>query len=384
MKKTLATVALSAMLICFPLTASAQTITDPHSGPFGHMSEGEIAQASQQALNFLTHDYTGPNTDPHGGAGYTGNRTVLFGKAWEDVDGNKCDTRNDILTRDLVDADYDKDTPGIQGIEQGVGKGVSSCKNATVYSGTLHDPYTGNTIDFVRGPKTSSKVQIDHVIPLGYAYLNGGWDMAQQGKKDIMVAFANDPLNLIAVDGPTNGSKSDSGPSQWRPPIDSPAMQCQYDIRVIQVAQKYQPYGLALAQEDADYLTNSLTSCVTQFASQAEQTPVNPSPDPSVAPSTEPSTPTEASPEPNTPAEPSPTAHPESREDAKKSPDSNRSSAPRSDNPSRDTHGVGEKVTGRTLANTGANSMLLASASIFGLTLGSVWLAMRRPAKKGN
>ncbi len=49
--------------------------------------------------------------------------------------------------------------------------------------------------------------------------------------------IANDPLNLIPVDGPTNGSKSDSGPAAWLPP--SKGIRCSYAVRFAQVSQKY-------------------------------------------------------------------------------------------------------------------------------------------------
>ena len=65
-----------------------------------------------------------------------------------DTDGNGCDARDDVLARDLTDVKY---------------KYAGSC---VVMSGTLDDPYTGQTINFVRGRTTSAKVQIDHVVAL--------------------------------------------------------------------------------------------------------------------------------------------------------------------------------------------------------------------------
>lgn len=71
-----------------------------------------------------------------------------FGFRETDDDGNGCDVREDVLARDLTDVQY---------------KNGRSCQ---VASGTLDDPYTGQTIQFVRGVKTSSAVQIDHVVAL--------------------------------------------------------------------------------------------------------------------------------------------------------------------------------------------------------------------------
>ncbi|MFF2773071.1 DUF2510 domain-containing protein, partial [Streptomyces bacillaris] len=98
-------------------------------------------------------------------------RTTDFGAAWLDVDHNGCDTRNDILARDLTGA-----------VKQG------SC---TVVRGTLANSYTGQTIDFVRGATTSALVQIDHIVPLQNAWVTGAQQLTQAQR----VSLANDPLN---------------------------------------------------------------------------------------------------------------------------------------------------------------------------------------------
>lgn len=123
------------------------------------------------------------------------NRTENFGKSWDDVDKNGCDTRNDILKRDLED------------VKMG---SKSSCPDATVMSGTLVDPYTGKTINFVRGEGKNQDggVQIDHVVPLSYAWMQEADTRLTQDERE---KLANDPENLLAADGPANGCKSDSG-----------------------------------------------------------------------------------------------------------------------------------------------------------------------------
>ena len=78
-----------------------------------------------------------------------------FGQAWLDVDRNGCDTRNDILRRDLAAAEYVKG---------------SRCQ---VAGGTFQEPYTGRMIAFRRGAETSAAVQIDHVVALGDAWQKG-------------------------------------------------------------------------------------------------------------------------------------------------------------------------------------------------------------------
>jgi hypothetical protein len=128
-----------------------------------------------------------------------------FGSGWRDPDQNGCDARNDILARDLEAVSFEP--------------GTHEC---VVTSGTLHDPYSGTTIAFLRGNDTSALVQIDHIVPLSWGWSHG----AARWTDEQRVAFANDPLNLMAVDGPTNGSKSDSGPAEWMPP--SAGYACDY------------------------------------------------------------------------------------------------------------------------------------------------------------
>ena len=151
-----------------------------------------------------------------GRAPKTGYSREQFGQRWADVNRNGCDTRNDILQRDLTNIIF---KPGTH--------------NCVVLSGTLKDPYSGKIINFVRGNKTSLEVQIDHVVALSDAWQKGAF------KLDITkrTAFANDPLNLLAVDGPLNGQKSDSEAASWLPPLKS--YRCKYVARQIAVKYKY-------------------------------------------------------------------------------------------------------------------------------------------------
>ncbi|MFF4933329.1 HNH endonuclease family protein [Streptomyces griseofuscus] len=147
-------------------------------------------------------------------------RTGRFGPAWSDTTSapgghNSCDTRNDILIRDLRDVRF---RPG------------SHC---TVASGTLPDPYTGRNIAFTRGPRTSLAVQIDHVVALSDAWQTGAQTLTQQQRE----ALANDPLELVAASGPANTQKSDADAASWLPA--NKAFRCTYVARQIAVKAKY-------------------------------------------------------------------------------------------------------------------------------------------------
>ncbi|MFF4088399.1 HNH endonuclease family protein [Streptomyces nigra] len=151
----------------------------------------------------------------------TGYDREAFGYAWMDsapggvpFSRNGCDTRNDLLKRDGQDVRF---------------RSGSDC---VVMSMTLDDPYTGGTIEWTKSKATS--VQIDHVMPLSYDWQMGASRWPEGKRQDI----ANDPLNLLPVDGPTNSSKGDSGPASWLPP--SKPIRCSYAVRFAQVSLKYE------------------------------------------------------------------------------------------------------------------------------------------------
>ncbi|WP_206305115.1 HNH endonuclease family protein [Streptomyces sp. B29(2018)] len=146
-------------------------------------------------------------------------REAKFGPAWSDTtlapgSGNQCDTRNDVLHRDLQRITF---------------RGTSRCVVAT---GTLADPYTGKSIRFVRGPH-SAIVQIDHAVALGASWRTGAAGLSQQQRE----ALGNDPLNLLAVSGPANAAKSDGDAATWLPP--RAGFRCTYIARQIAVKAKY-------------------------------------------------------------------------------------------------------------------------------------------------
>jgi hypothetical protein len=161
-----------------------------------------------------------------GRAAKTGYTRAQFGPAWADVDRNGCDTRNDILKRDLTSEVFKEKTNG-----------------CTVLSGTLVDPFSGETINFVQGAKTSSDVQIDHSVALSNAWQTGAFKLTPEQRK----AFANDPLNLLAVKGKLNSQKGDGDAATWLPPLKS--YRCDYVARQIAVKIKYKLWFTAPEKE---------------------------------------------------------------------------------------------------------------------------------------
>lgn len=170
----------------------------------------------------------------------TGYSRDEFGKGWGDING--CDTRNVILERDLVDTTLNTTSS----------KPKEAC---WVLSGILNDPYTNTTITFSRGPGTSSLVQIDHVVALSDAWQKG----AQALEKSTRVQFANDPLNLLAVEGAANQQKSDGDAATWLPPNKS--FRCHYVAR--QVSVKYK-YNLWVTQAEHDSIADILSTCPSE------------------------------------------------------------------------------------------------------------------------
>ena len=178
-----------------------------------------------------------------GRAAKTGYDRDQFGQAWtDDVDvalgHNGCDTRNDILRRDLT-GDVLK-------------AGTHDC---VVLSGRLSDPYTGTRIDFVRGRTTSSLVQIDHVVALGDVWVKG----AQRLSADDRTRLANDPLNLLAVQGAANSAKRDADAATWLPP--SKAFRCAYVARQVAVKARYHLW-ITAAEKAA--MSTILTGCAAR------------------------------------------------------------------------------------------------------------------------
>jgi hypothetical protein len=171
-----------------------------------------------------------------GRAARTGYSRKQFGGEWLEADG--CDMRNQILKRDLA------------------GVVTISGTDCTVLHGVLKsDPYTGKNIRFVRGKGTSQAIQIDHVVAVSDAWQKGAQRLTMQQR----ASFYNDPLNLLAVDGPANNKKGDGDAATWLPPNKS--YRCRYAARQIAVKSKY---ALWVTSAEKDALARVLRTCPDQ------------------------------------------------------------------------------------------------------------------------
>lgn len=211
-------------------TPAADPAAEPTAAPTAETGPAQPATPSALAVALLL--------VVKGRAPMTGYDRSLFGHAWKDTDRNGCDQRNDVLGRDLTGVAYEV--------------GTHDC---VVLTGALGDPYSGTTIAFTRGQATSNAVQIDHVVALADAWQKGAqqWDAAKRE------SFANDLVNLLAVDGPLNEQKGAGDTATWLPP--NTAYRCAYVARQVGVKATY---GLWVTPAEQDAMVHVLSTCPEQ------------------------------------------------------------------------------------------------------------------------
>ena len=115
---------------------------------------------------------------------------------WRDIDGDGCDSRDQVLKRDSISL------PQVDPV------------NCNVIAGDWVSPYDGGRWS------NPSDIDIDHVVALKEAWDSGAWAWSAAQRK----AFANDTSDsrtLLAVTDSVNQSKSDKDPSNWLPPLQS-------------------------------------------------------------------------------------------------------------------------------------------------------------------
>lgn len=211
------------MSTCSGVGAMMQRVNEAHSSR--NVDTSAVADGTLGDLNNLTVNDTPTPPEKY-------NRVEQFGPAWKDVDHNGCDTRNDILARDLI----------VRGMR-------NSC---VVIAGQLADPYSGKWIDFRK--KDASKVQIDHVVALENAWQSGAYNLTQEDRE----ALANDPDNLLAVNGHDNMAKGSKSADQWMPP--NTAYACTYASKQVQIKNRY---ALTVTTPEKQALADALATCTT-------------------------------------------------------------------------------------------------------------------------
>ncbi|MCI1832968.1 MAG: HNH endonuclease family protein [Bifidobacterium sp.] len=217
------------VVIALVVGATIGLVLPKISDPIGEMTgEYSAGGAAAEALKTLSVD------DEASSAGY--DRDV-FGYRSTDVGATGCDVREAVLARDLTSVVYRRGSRCI------------------VQSGVLHDPYTGRTIQFMRGRTTSDKVQIDHVVALQNAWRSGAnrWSGAKR------MRFGNDEYNLLAVDGASNQEKGSASAAYWLPT--NAAYRCEYVARQIGVKEKY---DLSVTSQERRSMLAVLRSCPAQ------------------------------------------------------------------------------------------------------------------------
>lgn len=204
-------------------SATPTSSTDRSSNGVGPALNGPLASGALAKLTVK------------GKAAATGyDRNDKFGNGWKDPDGNKCDARQDILSRDMTRLTY------------------KDAKKCTVATGRLADQYTGQIINW---KVNSGSVDIDHAVALKNAWISG----AQKLSQDQRVLLANDPLNLLASEASANRSKGYKNAAEWLPPHKS--FRCQYVATQISVKRKY---ALSVTQAEKDAMAKVLRSCPKQ------------------------------------------------------------------------------------------------------------------------
>lgn len=155
---------------------------------------------------------------------------------WSDLNRDGCDSRNEILKRDLTQIVFKT--------------GTRDCK---VISGQLLDPFSGKTLIF---SSSKSTVDIDHLVSLSNAWQTG----AAYFDKKTRESLANDPLNLLAVDAKLNRQKGDADAATWLPPLKS--FRCEYVARQVAVKAKYL---LWITSAERDTILKVLDNCPGQL-----------------------------------------------------------------------------------------------------------------------
>ena len=144
-------------------------------------------------------------------------KRTFFGSSWIDVDQDCQNTRQESLISNATGPVY-----------------YATPKKCRVVRGRWISPYTNDILT------DASKVDIDHIVPLKFAHLRGAYKWSYEMRRK----FANDPINLYAVELSLNRSKGARGPTEWLPPLN----QCQYMLRFLRISLAY---GIQITEDEA-------------------------------------------------------------------------------------------------------------------------------------
>lgn len=150
-----------------------------------------------------------------------------FGNGWNDEDQDCQNTRHEMLLKQSLSPVSYKSSRGCQ-----------------VRHGRWISPFTNEVI------YDSSKIDIDHLVPLKWAWDHGARNWSQARREE----FANDPVNLLSVEASLNRQKGAKGPTQWLPPSN----RCGYVLRFTRVFKRYR---LTLTDRESKSLNSLLASC---------------------------------------------------------------------------------------------------------------------------
>lgn len=156
-----------------------------------------------------------------------GYQRSMFGHGWEDTNGDCQDQRAEaLINTSSLPVRFAK---------------TDKCR---VITGRWISPFTGEVI------QNSSDIDIDHVVPLAWAWKHGANNWPQEKREK----FANDLVNLWPVEASLNRSKGASGPDEWLPPKN----RCQYVARFVRVTKVY---TLTVSKAEKSAFEKLLSDC---------------------------------------------------------------------------------------------------------------------------
>lgn len=150
-----------------------------------------------------------------------------FGHGWDDADGDCQNSRAEALIA-----------------TSSTTVRFATDRECRVVTGRWISPFTGNVI------QNSSEIDIDHVVPLKWAWNRGANDWSEAKRE----RFANDMVNLWPVELSLNRSKGARGPNEWLPP----SGQCGYVARFRRIVKQY---DLQPASSEAIWIKSFLDRC---------------------------------------------------------------------------------------------------------------------------